>query len=633
MCIDEITTYGSPQVKTPRKNTALIMNLQKGLKASQLPTVMLPPLLTLPGIVLPEMQTRTPFGKSPMEKSPMEKSPEPDQLITTTTAALQRRINAPLSDSRKRHMESAQIYPLKSQKKSTDGEFPSPAFPAAGVVMGGVTGIVTHSSASKPSASNSSKENPFTLNPRREELLKLFLVTTKPCWNTPLLPFRARASTEDLQHYMDERKAYHNRVAPKIANIMHLFIPGIMRRSDTAGSLLLASLAPSHLDTLTKLFQWYKASGWKGLMALYPWNFLECTRYDFNFQDGMHLSIHPSASILEAHRRVLELERACKDLTDYLCKSITKTEAIRMFPAQHLKLALASITAGAGLFGSGKDFWSPAPGNLQAVERLAQALGNMDVSSSMADDCFWLHANRGIAFTRTYTVMTELDWGIPLLSLCFKHQNTLSHLESEEKAAAMLRLFEEDARERISLYIMDLEPLLLYGGRLTRYTQSLYDLCKTHFGIATKIPGSKCKLTFPGNCKILNINPEGKLIGPDGQPCNTGHFSLPEATLADGDSRPPLPFPLSCCDIRPNEQRKNLADARIAKEERLLREMLTIVSGSADEPKTIAVMRKGLKNALRRFRDDSHEARLTSIFPPTASMPSASYLPEQLFKL
>ena len=132
---------------------------------------------------------------------------------------------------------------------------------------------------------------------------------------------------------------------------------------------------------------------------------------------------------------------------------------------------------------------------------------------------------------------------------------------------------------------------------------------------------------------MLNINQDGKLIGPDGQPTSTGHFSLPEASLADGDSRSPLPFPYSCCDIHPNDQLKPLADARIAKEERLLRDMLTTIYGSADEPRTIAVMRRGTQNALRRLSDDSHQARLTSVFSPTASMPAASYLPEQLFKL
>jgi hypothetical protein len=628
VCVDELSTYGEPQVKAQKKNTALIQGLSRGLQAgmqaqhlSARDVLMesmvdsshsiLPP--TLPGIVLPGMSL-----------SRLE--PElPDPVITTTSSALQRRINAPLSASKKRQLLSEQTYPLKRadmrigdmkvadmQATETRAEFPVP------------------STAALPTRT---PENPFTLNSRREELLKLFLGTTKPCWNAPLLPFRAKGSTEDLQHYMDERKAYHNRVAPKIANIMHLFIPSIMRKSDTGSSLLLASLAPTHLNTLNKLYQWYKASGWRGVMALYPWTFLECTRYDFTFNFEEGTIIHPSASIIEAHRRVLELERVCSDLTDYLRKSFTKTEAIRMFPQQHLKLALAAITAGAGLYGTGKDFWSPAPSNNQAVERLIQALGNTDVSSSMADDCIWLHGNRDLAFTRTYTVMTELDWGLPLLALFFKHQGNLAHLDEEQKAQGMLQVFEDDMRERIGLYIMDLEPLLLYGGRLTRYTQSLYDLCKTHFATTAKIPGTKCKLTFPGNCKILSVNTEGKLIGPDGQPTNTGHFSLPEATLADGDSRPPLPFPLSCCDISPNEQLKELADARIAKEERLLREMLTTVHGSTDEPRTVAVMRRGLQNALRRFKDDSHQARLTCIFPPTASMPTASYMQEQLFKI
>ena len=61
--------------------------------------------------------------------------------------------------------------------------------------------------------------------------------------------------------------------------------------------------------------------------------------------------------------------------------------------------------------------------------------------------------------------------------------------------------------------------------------------------------------------------------------------------------------------------------------------MLTTVHGSIDEPRTVAVMRRGLQNALRRFKDDSHQAHLTCIFPPTASMPTASYMPEQLFKI
>ena len=483
-------------------------------------------------------------------------------------------------------------------------------------------------------------ENPFTLNTRREELLKLFLVTTRPSWNPPVPAFRARQGNEDLYHYVEARKAYYNRLPPKIANITHLFIPSIMRRSNSQ-HMLLVSLAPSHLQILNHLFQWHHASGWKGMMALFPWPSMECTRYDFNLpndetafpRNGNQTSIHPSASVLEAHRRAIELERVTHDLTEYLCRSMSKTDCMQGFPERHLKLAFTAISAGGGLFGSGKDFWTPAPCSLQATERLIACFGNANVASALTDATLWLNRNRQAAFTRVYTVATELDWGIPLLGLCFQQQATLAHLDEEGKAQGMLRTLEDELHERTNLYIKDLEPLLAYGGHLTLYVKELHALCMEHFSILSKIPGNRHKLTFPSNCKLLSINHEGKLIGPDGQPSSAGHFSLPEVSLADGMNRPPLPFPEACCAIQHDAiGLQSLVEARHNKEERLLKGMLTSLFGNADETNTISVMRRGYKNALKRLRDDSHQSRLTAVFPPTASMPSAEYQPDVLFK-
>jgi hypothetical protein len=482
----------------------------------------------------------------------------------------------------------------------------------------------------KPTASI--PENPFTLNNRREELLKLFLITTRPCWN-PVPPlFRARGPAEDIQHYVEERKTHYNRQAPKIANIVHLFIPAVVRRTGLQNGNLAASLAflpPDHLDTLTRIYQWHHASGWRGMMALFPWTSLECTRYDFALQDG----IHPSGSLLEAHRRVLELERVCHDLTDYLCRSMSKTDCIHGFSEQHLRHSLAVITAGGGLFGAGKDFWTRAPGSLQAIGRITKALGAADRSSCMASDAKWLSEHRKSAFHRTYTVTDELTWGMPLLTLCYKYQATLAHLDEKDKADSILKHFQDDLQERTRLYIMDLEPLLLYGGQLTKYVRELHGLCNEHFSALGRIPGTKYKLSFPTNCKLLTLNQDGKLIGPNGQPTPGGHFSLPEATLSDGDSRPPLPFPEACCDIHPDvSSLQQLAEDRVRKEDERLKEMLTTIFGNADDPSMIAAMRRGRSNVLRRLRDDSHLARLTAVLPPTASMPSAAYAPEQLFK-
>ena len=165
--------------------------------------------------------------------------------------------------------------------------------------------------------------------------------------------------------------------------------------------------------------------------------------------------------------------------------------------------------------------------------------------------------------------------------------------------------------------MLDLEPLLLYGGRLTRYVSSLHELCTEHFGVLSRIPGARHKLSFPGNCKLLKVNAQGRLIGPDGRPTNAGHFSLPEVSLADGDNRPPLPFPEACCAILPDAaQLHELAQSRLQKEDQLIKAMLTSLFGNEDDPNTLTVMHRGRKNALRRLRDDSHQARLTSVMPP-----------------
>ena len=468
--------------------------------------------------------------------------------------------------------------------------------------------------------------NPFTLKDNREEQLKLTLRTTKACWNPPLPRFRGKNDTEDLQQYVDKRKTYFNRLLPKIAGIMGLFMPEIMRRSDPENKLLLLELSQSHLVILQKLYKWHHEGSWKGMMALFPYPSLESSKYDFNLQQG-----HPSASVLEAHRRVLELERACHDLTDYLCQSMSKIEYMNGFTEKHLKFSIAAISAGGGLFGAGEAFWTPPPSNLIAMERLTKAYSG-DVSCQMADDSLWLHKNRPAAFTRTYAVPTELCWGMPLLALLFKHQCTLAHLDEEDKALAMHTLFEEEVAERIKVYAMDMQHLLCYGSRLTRYVRDLYKLCNDHYETLGRIPGLKHRLSLPTNCRLLTINQEGKMIAPNGQPSSLGHFALPEPSPAN-QNRQPLPFPDIYSSLQTDEKLLGeLVAARLDKENALIRDMLMSLFGSEDDTNTITVMLRGRRNALRRMQEDSHQAKLTSILPPTASMPSALYEPEQLFK-
>ena len=476
-------------------------------------------------------------------------------------------------------------------------------------------------------------DNPFTLNPRREDQLKYFLTKDKPCWNPALPPFRARQAAEDISHYFSDRKAYYNKPACMVCNVMHLFLPLTMRRSSLQQIGAHPSLARlTHMPVLNKLFQWHHSPGWKGMMALYPYTLLECTIYDFDFSDGGVQYIHPCASVVEAHRRVIELERVCFDLTNYLSKSIAKTQRLNVLPREHVKLAFAAISAGGGLFGSGADFWTPASPTL--MDRLAKVLRNNDVASAITDDALWLQGNRAVAFTRHYTVVTELDWGMPLLALCFNNQEMLAHLDEEHNATALLSILEGEVRERVDLYIKDLTSLLVYGGRLTRYVRALYALCSEHHEIMAKM--DKDRPPLPGNCKLLQLDSYGRLIGPDSRPRVAGHLELPPVSLADGWTRPPLPFQESCCDLLPDPTLPTLAQQRLAAEDARIATMLSTLFGSANEPNAvepnaIAAFRRGHRNAVHRLEQDSHEGRLTAVLSPTASMPSAVYCPERLF--
>ena len=399
-----------------------------------------------------------------------------------------------------------------------------------------------------------------------------------------------------------------------------MFVPPIARKK-------LAGQSPS----LAAIAQWFRAPNWTGLYSLYPFHNLETTDYNLHLPpDCQEVPMH--ASVLEAHRRALELERACQDLTDYLCQSFAKTDCLHAFSEQHVRNARAALAAGGGLFGSGKDFWaSPPPGLSTGLARISQRLDKASSGeSSLADDAKWLREHRKSAFHRAYTVVDELTWGMPLLTLCFRHQADLAHLDEEDKAQAMLKAFQNEQHERARLYAADLQPLLRYGGRLTRYVTSLYALAGEHYSTLNRIPGSKHRLSFPRHCKPLRLDKDGHLVGAGGQLVVGGHVALPEPTLSEGDARPPLPFPEACCvDVdAPAVDCK----ARLDKEEIRLQDMLKIMLGSPDDCSVVTAMRKAQGAITRRLRDDSHQARLTAPLPPTPSMPSAAYAPEQFLE-
>jgi hypothetical protein len=191
-----------------------------------------------------------------------------------------------------------------------------------------------------------------------------------------------------------------------IYNIMHQCLPlSVWRSTLKEGSthISLQSLSAGHLHILNILFKWHHTPGWKSLMALYQYPLLECSIYNFDFVEDGALSM----CVIKAHRRVIELDWVCHNLTSYLSNSVDKIQRLNVLPREHLKLAFAAISAYSGLFGAGAAFWTPAPANL--MDGLCKVLGELDVGSALADDALWLQSNSLAAFTRHYTVATKLD--------------------------------------------------------------------------------------------------------------------------------------------------------------------------------------------------------------------------------
>ena len=508
---------------------------------------------------------------------------------------------------------------------------PGPAAPAApgpaepSPAPGPIPGAAPGPSPGKPP---SEAEDPFALHPRREQQLRLFLQGHKGSWNPAPAKFRPRQPEEDTRTYVNDLRLHYNGMGPKIFSALNLFLPPVMKRNyfqEHGAHVALSSMTQPHLQVLNKLYSLHHARLWRGIMALYPWCTLEWTKYNFLFSEG----VDPSASLLEAHRRVLENERVCRDLTHYLADSISRTESLCVFSKNHLKQAFAAISAGSGIFGSGAGFWTKAPADLPAITVLLQSLAAHELTSLSTEDTTWLAAHRLAAFTRHYTVATELDWGVQLVALACRVREHLEHLDEMTKAEFILTTFEGEIRERTTLYIKDMLPLLVYGGRLTRYVRDLHRLCTDHFSVLSNIPGCKGRIPMPLNCKLLQLDPGGKLIGPDGQPSLLGHFNI---HVAEGEPRPALPFPEECCALQPDQALPLLARHRLEKEESRIAELVGAhFDGDESQALTITRMRQGYKNALEWMANDSHEARATACLPPTASMPEALYCPERVF--
>ena len=402
-----------------------------------------------------------------------------------------------------------------------------------------------------------------------------------------------------------------------------------MKRSGfLATSLLVGMLDDDHKAVLKRLFEWHSSGGWRGIMALLPWTYSESTRYHFSFdQKHGQLKLDACSSAIEAHRRAINIEGLCARLVAYLHSVVDRSTALRRLAPQHLNESRLLIASGVSLYGAGPAFWacSQSSGVLAKLSLLIKEDERLsDPAADLKALLEELQASRAAAFQRRY-VVTELDWGMPLLALASTRlREPLSKLDDPAAASEVLRVFTADQQHRIEAYCEDLKPLLRYGGQLTELARRIYGLAS-----AFKVVGDEAKIAFPENCKFCQLDGQGSMLGLDGKVSSLGHMQF---SLA-GKPVPPIQFPDMCRDLRPltAERLEELTSGRVAVEQRLCYDMLTTLQLKAGTPKTVELMLKGRAQLISRLQTDSHLKNLTHILPPTASMPEAIYEPGVLF--
>ena len=460
------------------------------------------------------------------------------------------------------------------------------------------------------------KEDPFKVPNHFRTALTDYLTGT-PYHHPAAVPPIA-ADEDALAYSRGKRKALNK--TPKVLSVIKAFLPPIIRHNTHLRHPTLLVGLLGHIETLQGLVDWWQQGDWSGCTALLHFNYSEFTNY------GFPPTPTPYASVLELHRRALRLEGAVSSLSTYLAAVVQNSHGLKRLSQLSLADAAAVLASGSGAYGTGRDFWTPAPPSSSVVHKLLGALSPAKDAAPPNQEAAWLAANRINAFTRLHPGITELDWGISLLALVFRLQQHLARLETAEAAESLRGALQRDTANKLHVYYQQLLPLALYGGNLTKYLERVYALA-----LAFKPLGDEARIDFPANCKLATLDDSGRMLGLDGRPSPLGHL---EFSLA-GKAVPLIPFPDTCRQLQPlpPDQLSTLVSVRICHEETLIEEMLAMCfpSGSSGEPKALQAMRLGRSNMLVRMMDDSHLFQRTYVLPPTASLPDAVYDPEAVF--
>jgi hypothetical protein len=216
--------------------------------------------------------------------------------------------------------------------------------------------------------------------------------------------------------------------------------------------------------------------------------------------------------------------------------------------------------------------------------------------------------------------MTELDWGVPLLGLFHSLLPSIEKLDTESEAQTVLTTIKTFLDKRAHIYTKDIEPLLLYGARLTHYTTELQILLQKFVDL-----GKIAKIAITNAGHFHKLEKDGRVLGFDGRVVPLGL----KATIP-GQEEWLLPFPTQYKDIVSDTGVKELCRAHAEEERKLVSNMLESLK-LQPLPPLLSYMENGNTRVRKLLSSDSFYLNLTSILPPSASMPGAWYKPDAVF--
>jgi hypothetical protein len=446
---------------------------------------------------------------------------------------------------------------------------------------------------------DSRSKNPFQLKDNHLDKLKEYIISWQP-WNAPS-KYRPMSELDDPATY-EMRKKLHENAIPSIAEAAMLLIPSILRHKSYDKHLLAVDFTKSHKEILSRIGALVSGPDWEGIYLLLP-------RPNMNYSTYGKGINKPQAALsyIEALRRILKMEGANETMTKYLDAAIKGGQkALRLIAARHLADAYTVFNNS---------------GFTDSMELIIKVVPSADkVSSPLEEEVKWLKDNRNLLNIQ-YPVLTELDWGVPILALIFSILGPMKQLESEIEAQTVLTTIVAFLDKRASIYTKAMDPILLYGAKLAQYTATLQILCFNFTGLGNKgnVPSTQAG-------RFHELDKHGKLLGTDGRVNSLGLNAV-----IPGREKWLLPFPSECIAIVVDPELKELCKSHLEEEKKLVSSMLEDLN-LQPKPPLLTYMAIGNAKVKQLISGTKEQWEHTSILSPTASMPSAWYAPDLVFE-